>query len=100
MPRNRNYSNKEYNTSDSESDSCQCKRCEKERHKKYSKKPEQYKCSNCHSKVREIKCIHHSRMHNHSYNNNTWCNNEEKDYCKRDCKKECQNGKVILITIS
>lgn len=98
MPRNRNYSNKEYDTSDSDSDSCQCKRCEKERHRKCSKKQEQYKCHNCHSKIREIKCIHHSRRHNHHHS--TCCNNEDVDYCKRDCKKECQNGKVILITIS
>jgi hypothetical protein len=89
MPRNRYCSSREYDTSDSESDSCQCKRCEKEKHRKCSKKHETYKCSGCHRKLKEIKC---NRHHNH----NNCCNNEDND----NCKKDCQDGKVILITIS
>jgi hypothetical protein len=103
MPRNRNCSNREYNTSDSESESCQCKRCEKEKHRKSTKKQEQYKCHSCNSKVREIKWNNHSCKHNHSHrhnHNNTCCNNDDVDYCKKECKKDCQDGKVILITIS
>ena len=97
MPRNRYCSN---SSSDDEQYSCQCRHYEKEVSRKCSKKEHRTcnncRCNNCHSNSchRSLKEIKHTTKHQHNC-----CNNHLEEEID-NCKKECQNGKVILITIS
>lgn len=97
MPRNRYCSS---SSSDDEHYSCHCRNCANKVSRKCSKKENNSctncRCNNCHSNsfhrsLKEIKC---SSKHHHNC-----CNNHLEEEID-NCKKDCQNGKVILITIS
>ena len=85
MPKNRCYHSRDNDSSDESSDECECKRCEKEKQKSRCKKHE------CCCKKKEVYC---KKTRKESICNKSYIN--EIDYCK----KECQDGKVILISIS
>lgn len=89
MPNNRcHYESSDESCESSDENSCECNRrhCEKKKYKKPCCEKDRHKkckrtCNRCYKKN---KC---SSSHNHQ---------KAIDYCKNDC----QDGKVILITIS
>ena len=109
MPKNRCCSE----SSNESSNDCECKNCEKERYKKYFY--EKNKRKNCSRKNKhgcnkhEHRCNKHEHRcnkHEHSCNKHEHCCKKDscsKSYSERNsidyCKNDCQDGKVILITI-
>ena len=93
MPRNRCH----YDSSDDSScessyepqNECDCKHCEKRKQKKH-----------CCEKERHKKHEHCCNKNNRCYKKKSFSNSRNEKRVIDYCKNECQDGKVILITIS
>jgi len=87
MPNHRCHYDCSDDSSDENSYDCDCKHCEKKKHKKH-----------CCEKERHKKCINGCSKHNRCHKKSKCSTNNQKVI--ECCKNDCQDGKVILITIS
>ena len=89
MPSHRCHYESSDESSDESSNECECKRCDKKKHKQ-----------SCCEKERHKKCIKGCRKHNRCYKKSKCSISRNQPNVIDYFKNDCQDGKVILITIS